>query len=426
MKVLLVQSYLGGNEPLVVPLGLLSLAAALPEHEVQVFDTNAAGRPFAELRDLVATYRPDIVGISLRNIDSTNKSKVVFYYRYLAKILDALTGCARAKIVVGGSGFSMFAKEIMTRETRIDFGVYLEGEGVFPELLARLERPQEVASVFYRSKEGKVLFSGQRRTADISELPMPRWDALADLGPYRKNIEAFGVETKRGCALACIYCIYGFLNGKKYRLKRPEAVVDEIEALARKHGVQRFTFVDSIFNIPFEHAEAICRELARRQLPIRWSAWFNEQFLNQDFLDLLEKAGCDHIILSPDAFTDSVLKVLGKNISRAHILDSYRLLRGHDHFEVSYNFFKNPPGQTIANFLGMMMFCLRAKIQLRRRVHFEFSVLRIEPHTRLNEIAVAEGVVGQGQCLLEPCYYVNKKTWYLEVFLNKVLAWRGN
>ena len=56
--------------------------------------------------------------------------------------------------------------------------------------------------------------------------------------------------------LDCIYCIYGFLNGKELRLRKPTKVVDEIEILVKNRGVERFTFVDAVFNIPNDHAEA--------------------------------------------------------------------------------------------------------------------------------------------------------------------------
>ena len=131
MKILLVQSYLGANEPLVAPLGLLSLIPTLKEHDVQIFDTNCVDRPFVALQEKVTIFCPDVIGISLRNIDSTNKTDIVFYYRFLPEILDALTKYSHAKIIIGGSGFSIFAEEIMVREARIDFGVYLEGETVF-------------------------------------------------------------------------------------------------------------------------------------------------------------------------------------------------------------------------------------------------------------------------------------------------------
>ena len=148
MKILLVQSYLGSNDPLVAPLGLLSLVPTLNGHDVHIFDTNCFDSSFTALEKKVTTFCPDVIGISLRNIDSTNKTDIVFYYRFLPEILDVLTQCSQAKIVIGGSGFSMFAEEIMVRETRLDFGVYLEGETVFSELLKNLETPQKVASVY--------------------------------------------------------------------------------------------------------------------------------------------------------------------------------------------------------------------------------------------------------------------------------------
>ena len=87
--------------------------------------------PFKDIQDIVIEFSPDIIGISLRNIDSTNKRRVVFYYDYLKKTLDVVKALSNAKIIIGGSGFSMFAKEIMKDEPRIDFGIFLEGEITF-------------------------------------------------------------------------------------------------------------------------------------------------------------------------------------------------------------------------------------------------------------------------------------------------------
>ena len=91
---------------------------------------------------------------------------------------------------------------------------------------------------------------------DGVELPDRSMNHVKD---YRDIPEAIGIETKRGCALKCVYCIYGFLNGRKYRFRSPEKIVDEIEALRKVHGIDSFTFVDSVFNVPQKHAEEICR-----------------------------------------------------------------------------------------------------------------------------------------------------------------------
>ena len=423
MKVLLVQSYLGGNEPPVFPLGLACIKAQLTNHDVRGFDTNTSERPFEELKEVAAGFSPDVVGISLRNIDSTNKRDVVFYYSYLKKAIDVIKEASNARIIVGGSGFSMFAREIMEDEPRIDYGVFLEGERIVPSLLDNISTPESVKGIFYR-KDGNVLFSGAGGQVDLNSVSLPDRGFIS-VGGYKDVPEAIGIETKRGCALKCVYCIYGFLNGKEYRLRQPKRIVDDIEHLINEKGIETFTFVDSVFNIPLRHAEDICVEIIRRGLKVKWSAWFSEKGLKREFLELVKAAGCKKVILSPDGYSDRVLKALEKNITKKDILKSYKSLKSIDGYEVCYNFFKNPPGQSLTAFLAMIFFCVKAKVQMGKRVHFEFNSMRVEPHTKLYQIALKEGFVNKGDNLLYPKYYTNPGTRYIEKLFNAVLKLKG-
>lgn len=425
MKVLLVQAYLGGSEPPVFPIGLSCIAAELEGHDVKVFDPNVAASPFPGLAEMLEGFRPEVVGISLRNIDSTNKRKVVFYYKQLKKIIDVIKdgSCIDSRIIIGGSGFSMFAREIMCDEPRIDYGVYLEGERTFPELLERLEEPGAVKGVFYREK-GELKFTGPNTQADLNSARPPDRTTVG-IKPYMGIPEAIGIETKRGCMLGCIYCIYGFLNGRDMRLKAPVRVADEISALVMEHGVRSFTFIDSVFNVPLSHAEDICKELISRRLDVRWSAWFNEKGLTKEFIELARDAGCKNVILSPDGFSDEVLKKLGKNIKKADIFKVYAILKNIEGLEVSYNFFKNPPGQDLFTFLKLMLFYFTNKLRLGNRAHFEFNSMRIEPHTRLYKIALGEGLINKEDNLLYPKYYTNRNTGYIERIFNTMLLLKG-
>ncbi len=396
------------------------LKASLKGHEVSTLDLNTCDLPFDELKDAVLAFRPDIIGISIRNIDSTNKRQVVFYYNYLKDTLDVIKPVSKAVIVAGGSGFSMFAPEIMNDEQRIDFGVFLEGEITFPLLIENIAGPEKVPSIYYR-KNGKLHFTGPGVAVDVNALKSPDRGDM-NIGGYTKLRDAIGVETKRGCALNCVYCIYGFLNGKSLRLRRPSAVVDEIEAMVESGGVTEITFVDSMFNVPKRHAEEICRELVTRNIEgLTWSAWFSERYLDGEFIELIKRAGCRTIILSPDGFSDNVLKKLGKNITKADILRAYELLKASSGIEVSYNFFKNPPGQDVGTFLSLMAFFIKAKAQMGDRVHFEFNSMRVEPHTELYKTALAEGIVSEGEDLLYPKYYSNPGTPYIETMFNALL-----
>ncbi|AGW12032.1 B12-binding domain-containing radical SAM protein [Megalodesulfovibrio gigas] len=433
MRVLLVQSWLGGAEPPVYPIGLACVAAALPGHEVRLFDPNVEGppdAPYSPLDAILQQWNPDVVGISLRNIDSTNKRVVVFYYQHFQELLEYIAQRTKARILVGGAGFSLFAERIMHENPAIHAGIYLEGEQTTAALLQHLDAPWAVPGVYSR-RDGKVCFSGPPAKMDLRDSP-DVFRTVANVALYNAvthGPEPIGVESKRGCALHCIYCPYGFLNGREYRLLPPEDVVSRIETLVSMHGIDRFTFLDSVFNIPKSHAAAICEAIIRRGIRVQWSAWFSEKELDREFAELCLAAGCTTFILSPDGITDGTLQSLGKVQRRRDILNAWRMLstlaRERAGFEVSYNFFKNPPGQTWAGFLHLVWFLFRAKLTLRGRVHFEVNSLRIEPHTRLFDIAAQEGLCDASTDLLRPAYYTQRRTVIIETLWNVLLKLLG-
>ena len=425
MNILLVQAYLGKTEAPVFPLGLSCLASSIKGHNVKVFDPNVSEDYVSELSNMLKDFRPDVIGVSLRNIDSTNKRQVVFYYSYLKEIIDVIKfgPCRNSKLIIGGSGFSMFANEIMHDEQRIDYGVFLEGENTFPDLLNHIDSPASVRGIFFR-ENGKVIFTRPNNQVDLTAVPLPERNIIP-LEPYLNIPEAIGIETKRGCALSCIYCIYGFLNGKNIRLREPVKVVDEIESLVIDMNVKSFTFVDSAFNMPLSHAEAICKEIIKRGLDVSWSAWFHENNLNKELIHLIKNAGCRKIILSPDGFSDDVLRKLGKTIKMEDILRVYDILKNVNGIEVCYNFFKNPPGQSVITFLKLMAFYIKVKVRMKGRVHFEFNSMRIEPHTPLFNIAVKEGLIKNKDNLLFPVYYTNKNSHFIEILFNGFLKILG-
>lgn len=433
MRVLLVQSWLGGAEPPVYPIGLACVAAALPEHEIILFDPNVEGppdAPYSPLDKILQQWNPEAIGISLRNIDSTNRRVVVFYYQHFQTLVEYISQRTAAPILVGGAGFSLFAERIMRENPAIHAGVYLEGEATTAALLRQLATPWDVPGVYYR-REGRIEFSGPPAKLSLKNVS-DIFHTAPNVSLYNTTIpgpEPFGVESKRGCALHCIYCPYGFLNGREYRLIPPEDVVNQIETLYATHKITRFTFLDSVFNIPKSHAEAICEELIRRKLQVQWSAWFSEKDLDRQFAELCLDAGCSTFILSPDGISDKTLRMLGKVQRRSDILRTWRMLsslaRTRTDFEVSYNFFKNPPGQTWAGFFALAWFLFRAKLTLRRRVHFEVNSLRIEPHTRLMDIAMQEGLCNEHTDLLRPAYYTQQRTRLIEQTWNILLRFLG-
>ena len=217
MRVLLCQSYLGPMKtapPIVFPRGLSYLAAMINnEHEVHCWDPNVSEDYKKELSKLLERTLPDIVGLSLRNIDTASSIHNHSFYplfRSMIKIIkEIVPSCI---LVVGGCGFSLFAEEIIKRNPEIDFGIISEGEYPFANLLKNLGHPERVNNLIFR--KGGQIQKTEKRFYDFDSLPQPAIEAF-DLRPYQKHRYSMSIQSKRGCGFNCIFCPTKFLFGNK-------------------------------------------------------------------------------------------------------------------------------------------------------------------------------------------------------------------
>ena len=104
--------------------------------------------PDAALREYFAGHSPALIALSFRNVDDSFWPSMTSFLPQLVATVDELRRLSDAPLVLGGSGFSIFAAQIMER-TRADFGIRGDGEEALESLLRHLEKPgsAELASV---------------------------------------------------------------------------------------------------------------------------------------------------------------------------------------------------------------------------------------------------------------------------------------
>ena len=400
MKLLLINPHPGRREMPVYPLGLAALAAGLREVEVRGCDLQLADDPVAALRAALRAFEPDIAGISMRNVDSSASYDRFFYYpAFVSVVRQVRQQRPRTCIVAGGTGFSLFAEAIMDALPEIDFGVPLEGEAAFPDLLAHLAAPEQVAGIVCRAN-GKACPAAPRQAVDVTSLLPPAY-AVFPPGAYAARGAAIGVQTKRGCAFRCVYCTYPYLDGGPIRLRPAEAVAEELELLVRQ-GICDVFFCDSIFNFPPEHAEAVCRAIIRRGLRLRWKAFFNERFVTDGQIGLARAAGCEFLIFGPDAGHPATLARYHKDLDINQMEAAYAACRRAG-MPFKCAFMMNGPGETIATLAQTL--ALIARLRARAPMAFSLSTMRIYPHTDLHAEALRRGQARSGDALIKPRFY---------------------
>lgn len=416
MRVLLIQAISTHDcGEVVFPLGLARLAAVIGgRHEVRGLDLNFTPYPWPELIRTLDDFRPEVVGVSFRNLDplAGNLLSFIPHLKTLAALLKKHV--PTATLVLGGSGFTLFAERLLAEVPEIDLAVAGEAEVVFPQLLESFGAPAPVPGVFWKTGAGVRREGGIVHCQELDALPLPDW-RIFDPRLYldRNRYVAFmGVETKRGCPNSCRYCLYPVLQGRGLRLRRPARVVDELVLLQREYGISSFHFTDAVVNQPAEHLRAICQEMLRRRLEIGWTGFFREDTLTAPDLDLYQKSGLLTLYFSGDGASDYTLKLLGKGLVREQILAAANLAAASGVLTV-YHFLVNLPGET------------RSSIdETRHLLEQLFSVhvaqgnlgavvlnnLRLYPGTSLTAEIIRQGLIDPRQDLLYPTYF-NPPPW---------------
>ena len=412
MRVLLVQtpSVETVSSEKVYPLGIVRLAGTARKegHTVSVFDMNLPVEPFGGLKDFLREFEPDVVGLSLRNIDPLGNKSTSLVIPFVAAVRLVTALAPEAVIIAGGTGFSLFPERIMREAPEIRFGIVGEAEESFPQILASLDNPPSVKGLCYRDKETVVTIppgSG----LDMSRYVPCDTDFL-DPSLYRgvnAYVPAMGIEGKRGCPYACAYCVYPALQGRVSRCRQPSSVVDEMEVLHKEHGINSFHFTDPVLNTPVGHLEGICEELLRRRLAVRWDGFMREDSLSEEKVSLFERAGCECFSFSPDGLCDEALKVLAKGITKADILKAARIVSRTD-VTCVYHFLVNVPGETqgTAAKAGELIEELYALHSRKRNLGtIVLNNIRILPGTGIEAHARAQGILRPESDLLYPTYY---------------------
>jgi radical SAM superfamily enzyme YgiQ (UPF0313 family) len=304
----------------VAPIGPLHLAAALREkgHEVGLVDLMFSDDPERDLVDAVAAFRPELLGVAIRNVDSL-LGKDEYRIPELKRYVEAVRKVSTAPMIAGGPGFSLFPEELVA-EFGFEYGLVGEADRSLPALVDAIASgadPSAIPGLVLR-RDGRFVSNPPDIVEDLDAIPFQAVD-LIPAGLYAARRGNLAVFTRKACPLDCIYCPEAALHGQKVRLRSAKRVVDELEFIVATTGVRDFDFADTTFNVPREHALAVCEEIVRRGLRIRFEVELSPLDQDAESVRLLRRAGCIGVDLTADSGSDRMLGVLNKGFTADQI-----------------------------------------------------------------------------------------------------------
>jgi radical SAM superfamily enzyme YgiQ (UPF0313 family) len=451
MRVLLISANTETISMPTLPLGFACVAAATQNagHEVALLNLMFEGDPKVGIRTSIEDVRPEVIGISVRNIDDQNMLRPRFLLASVKEVIASCRSFSHAPVILGGAGYSIFPGSALGY-LGADMGIQGEGEIVFPLLLDRIGKGVEVSDLpgvhllghaAQAADEGVVRPSAQnlrayacRRTSarrqatgrkpppryfekKLDKLPLPEPNLWIPPGASKRKLWV-PVQSRRGCPLDCTFCSTSAIEGRAIRRRSPTRVVNWLKQL-RKTGCRNFNFVDNVFNLPPDYAKTLCRQVIQAELGLHLWCLIYPKWIDAELVELMGRAGCRQISFGFESGSEEMLRSLNKRFDRKEVSTVSRMF-AEEGIERMGFLLLGGPGETKDSVEESLSFADSLNLET-----LKITVgLRIYPQTPLARTAVAEGVVKAEDDLLFPQFYLQPelRDWLPE----RVAAYRAS
>ena len=320
-------------------VSLAQMAAMLhPQHKIAIIDANAERMSwpvFAKKLDELQPkyYLTQVTAPTLEND---------MYGCFLAKARGATT-------IAFGTHVTPIPRETMRPFPALDMILLGEPDLTIRDLLDHLEgkideRPDNIKKIFdehdpmYATslhEDGSVDLSGIKGLvwrngdevvvnwtrpflANLDDMPLPMHELLPLQSyrmPYIKGPFTF-IVTSRGCTAGCTYCIKHVSYQFSVRLRSPESIMEELWQL-KKLGMDNIHMYADLFTVNREQVVGLCQRMIDEEINIKWTCNSRVDYVDEEMLTLMGKAGCRLISWGIESGNEEILKKARKGADPA-------------------------------------------------------------------------------------------------------------
>jgi radical SAM superfamily enzyme YgiQ (UPF0313 family) len=297
------------------PLGLMLLAATIPEHNVEILDLKYRNLPSRSIAKKIS--RADVVGIS----SLTPSYSATLKLCKIAKELEIPT-------IVGGYHPTL-VPEIVERP-EIDYIVRGEGDYTFPALINSLNNGakfDDILGLSYKSN-GKAIHNPERPLVEnLDTLPFPRRDLLRSNYYSYFGASVDVLEASRGCVHDCHFCCVNKFFNRTWRRMSPERVIAELQQMKKNRNW--YIFQDSSFTLNMKWVGEICDLIIKNGLEHKWysaQGRVDSVVNNPAIVDKMQEAGFKMLFIGIESVYQKSLETIGKHITIDQIKQAVKML----------------------------------------------------------------------------------------------------
>lgn len=171
------------------------------------------------------------------------------------------------------------------------------------------------SETFYNNQNEKI--------EDLDKLNFPAWEFFPLNNYWNLKYSHGPMETKkylplltsRGCPYPCKFCVIVDTNNKKWRKRSPKNIINEMNYFFEKFNVHEFHIEDVDPTINDRRTKEFCNLLIENNKNYIWkicSGTKIESIKDEQTVELMAKAGCNYISVSPETGSKELLKKIDK------------------------------------------------------------------------------------------------------------------
>ncbi len=249
--------------------------------------------------------------------------------------IDAIKEVKRKRpglpIVWGGWHASILPEQTLQSEYA-DIVVIGQGERTMKELVERLAAGKSLhglPGIYFKDRDGKIVKNEPRDFEDINNFPRMPFDLInvEDFIVELDGMRALSYMSSQGCPFNCAFCADPLVYRRRWFGLKSKRVGTEIEALAKRYGVELFLIIDENFFVDKNRVKEISREILKRKLRIHWGRvnGRTKQLadLPEETWRLMKKSGCKDLLVGAESGLQEGLDLINKMVT---VEDTQRLI----------------------------------------------------------------------------------------------------
>ncbi|HJO95131.1 MAG TPA: radical SAM protein [Victivallales bacterium] len=353
---------------------ILLIGSILSRHgySVKIIDVNIKKNYMDQLKNII-THDTLYIGFSV----------MVSQVYWALKISEDLKKLNKYPLIVwGGPHPTLYPKQTIHNEN-VDIVVINEGTQAalnIAKVLENKESLNDIKGIYFKNKTGEIISTGNGVEDNISSIPFFDY-SLLDVNEYLSNtkpsvyereypffdnkIKIMPIFTGMGCPYRCQFCINVILK-RRYRFKKAEDIVNEIEILLNKYDVNTFLFLDEDFFISKKRTAKFLDIIEEKQLNFNWRMWcrvdhINEDHVSNDIIKRLGKIGYGSIVMGAESGSQAILDSLKKDITLKQIINSLNIIMKSSKVFPRYSFMVGLENETFKQACSTYKFCIKMK-----------------------------------------------------------------